>query len=174
MLELLGVETKLLFTSDVALPFYRYGEEWYPVDINMLSLDFEAARSSGAKLEYALSSRDAQTAILREAWEKYPPLQFPELDPEDMLLLRSVDEHIEEERLSPEDSFKESVILGLRMNRGVCREALYKRYNLNFETLYGDIVLRLIGQNLLERKGTRYSLTTHGRRFANLVMAELV
>ncbi len=99
VLELLGVEMKLLFNANVVLPFYNHAGEWYPVDVNMLSMNFEAARSSGAKLEFALSSQDAQTVVLREAWEKYPPLKFPELDPEDMLLLRSVDEYIEEERM---------------------------------------------------------------------------
>ena len=99
MLELMGVEVKLMFDENVLLPFYNHAEEWHPVDVNMLSMNFEAARSAGAKLEFTLSSRDAETVVLREAWQKYPPLQFPELDPEDMLLLRSVDEHIEEERL---------------------------------------------------------------------------
>ncbi|MFC1712965.1 tetratricopeptide repeat protein [Candidatus Poribacteria bacterium] len=100
VLELLGVETKLMLNSDVALPFYKHEGEWHPVDVNMLSLNFESARSSGAKLQFALSSRDAQTVVLREAWQKYPPLQFPELDPADMSLLQSVDKYIEEERLA--------------------------------------------------------------------------
>lgn len=97
VLELLGVEAQLMFNSDVALPFYKNEDVWYPVDMNMLSLDFESARSSGAKLEFALSSRDAQTVVLQEAWQKYPPLQFPELDPEDMSLLKTVDKYIEDE-----------------------------------------------------------------------------
>ena len=99
MLELMGVEVKLMFNENVLLPFYRHDGEWYPVDVNMLSLNFEAARSSGAKLELTLSSLGAETVVLQEAWQKYPPLQFSELNPGDMLLLGSVDEHIEEERL---------------------------------------------------------------------------
>lgn len=100
MLELLGVETMLMFNSDVALPFYNHDGEWHPVDMNMLSLDFDSARSSGAKLKFSLSSRGGETVVLRDAWEKFPPLRFPELDPEDMLLLRSVDEHIEKEEMA--------------------------------------------------------------------------
>ncbi len=98
MLELLGVKTKLMFTSDVALTFYKNEKEWHPVDVNMLSLNFEDALSSGAKLEFALSSRGAETVILQEAWEKYPPLKFPVLDPDDMSLLRLVDKYIEDEK----------------------------------------------------------------------------
>ncbi len=99
VLELLGVETKLMFNSNVMLPLYKHKEDWHPVDINMLSLSFEQARASGAGLQYTLSSQNAQTVVLREAWRTYPPLKFPELDPEDMSLLKSVDRLIEENRL---------------------------------------------------------------------------
>jgi tetratricopeptide (TPR) repeat protein len=99
VLELLGVEAKLIFNSDVMLPMYKHQGEWHPVDMNMLSLNFEGARSSGEKLQYSMSSQVAQEVVLREAWKKYPPLRFPELAPEHMKLLESVDEYIEEDRL---------------------------------------------------------------------------
>jgi len=99
VLEALDVEAKLTFSSDVMLPLYKHQENWYPVDMNMLSLDFEAARASGQKVLHTMSSQNAHTVILREAWMTYPPLQFPELAPEHMSLLKSVDEHIAKDRL---------------------------------------------------------------------------
>jgi len=104
VLEALGAETKLIFNSNVMLPLYKYQEDWHPVDMNMLSLDFDAARSSGQKVMPTMLSQNADTAVLREAWMKYPPLRFPELAPEHMSLLKSVDQCIAEDRL--EDAAK--------------------------------------------------------------------
>jgi tetratricopeptide (TPR) repeat protein len=100
----LDVETKLIFNSDAMLPLYKHQDDWQPVDMNMLSLDFDAARSSGQKVLHTMSSEKANMVILREAWTKYPPLRFPELAPEHMSLLKSVDGHIAEDRL--EDAAK--------------------------------------------------------------------
>ncbi len=99
VLESLGAETELMFNSDAMLPLYRHQGNWHPVDMNMLSLNFESARASGAKLQNSMSTRGAETVVLREAWKKYPPLQFPELDPADMSQLKLVDKYIEEDRL---------------------------------------------------------------------------
>jgi tetratricopeptide (TPR) repeat protein len=104
ILELLGVETKLMFNSKVMLTLYKNDSEWHPVDINMLSLDFQAARASGGKLRYSVSSQSSYTVVLREAWRKYPPLKFPELAPNDMSQLQLVDEYIEDKRF--EDAAK--------------------------------------------------------------------
>jgi tetratricopeptide (TPR) repeat protein len=99
VLELLGVETELMFSSGVMLPLYRHQGNWHPVDMNMLSQNFDLARAAGAKLQNSMSSRGAETVVLREAWKKYAPLRFPELAPADMSQLRLVDKYIEEDRL---------------------------------------------------------------------------
>ena len=80
----------------------------------------------------------------------------------------------ETECLKREESFRETVIMGLRMNRGVSVETLRNRYGLDFEQVYGEIVDDLLAKTLLEWKNGHYRLTTKGRTFANLVMAELV
>jgi putative oxygen-independent coproporphyrinogen III oxidase len=81
---------------------------------------------------------------------------------------------IEEETLESEASFRETVIMGLRMNRGVSVSALARRYGLNLEEYYGETLEKLIAGELLELKADFLSLTDRGRAFANLVMAELV
>lgn len=80
----------------------------------------------------------------------------------------------EEEWLEPEASFRETVIMGLRMTQGVSRERLRQRYNMDIETCYGPTLTRLMNQGLLELSATTLRLTSTGRRFANQVMAELV
>ena len=81
---------------------------------------------------------------------------------------------IEEERLSPDASFRETVIMGLRMNRGVSLEMLERRYGICLEKYYGRTLQHLIVKGMLERVKGSLRLTEKGRPFANRVMAELV
>ncbi len=81
---------------------------------------------------------------------------------------------VEMECLKREESFRETVIMGLRMNQGVSSKVLQDRYGLDFETVYGEIVKNLCAQNLLKQNKSNFHLTAKGRSFANLVMAELV
>jgi oxygen-independent coproporphyrinogen III oxidase len=81
---------------------------------------------------------------------------------------------VESERLSLEESFRESVVLGLRMVGGLDRELLTHRFGLDVVTHYGNVLQRLIDQTLVELTNTHLRLTKLGRRFANLVMADLV
>ena len=79
----------------------------------------------------------------------------------------------EEECLEPAASFRETVIMGLRMNQGVSMERLQRRYQRGLDD-YGDILSRLVDQGLLEMTASHLRLTARGRIFANQVMAELV
>jgi oxygen-independent coproporphyrinogen-3 oxidase len=81
---------------------------------------------------------------------------------------------LDEERLEPEASFRETVIMGLRMLCGVSREELQKRYGRDAREYYGKDLIRLIDQGLLELTTSHLRLTAKGRMFANQVMAELV
>ncbi len=80
----------------------------------------------------------------------------------------------EKEYLAKEASFGETVIMGLRMNQGVSIKKLQDRYDLHPDQLYGKTLQRLLANNLLEYINNHLCLTTHGRQFANVVMAELV
>ncbi|HBI14042.1 MAG TPA: coproporphyrinogen III oxidase [Desulfobulbaceae bacterium] len=81
---------------------------------------------------------------------------------------------VEEERLEPEASLRETVVMGLRMVDGVSREDLRKRYGWDVRDYYGKALTRLVDQGLLELTTGRLRLTARGRKFANQVMAELV
>ncbi|MFH0780650.1 MAG: radical SAM family heme chaperone HemW [Pseudomonadota bacterium] len=82
--------------------------------------------------------------------------------------------YIESECLSTEASFRESVIMGLRMTKGVSLEQLNARYQIDLVAYYGSILEKLIDLKLIELTTTSLSLTAKGRPFANWIMAELV
>lgn len=78
------------------------------------------------------------------------------------------------ECLDKEASFRESVVVGLRMVDGVSCQALRDRYGLDIDFYYGDIIKKMINAALVERSSTHLRLTARGRQVANAVMVELV
>ena len=81
---------------------------------------------------------------------------------------------VDEEELSTEERFRETVIMGLRMIRGISLDALEKRFGINLITYYGATLDRLMRQQLLKVQQGRLRLTEQGLLLANTVMAELV
>ena len=80
----------------------------------------------------------------------------------------------ESEKLSPEAAFRETVIMGLRMNKGVSLTELYDRFGVDLQEYYGNTLTRLIALSLLRFKGDRLQVTHKGRPLSNRIMAELV
>ena len=80
----------------------------------------------------------------------------------------------ESERLDRTASFKETVIMGLRLTDGISDRRLRKRYGLSLAEVYGRSLDDLSGRGLISFDGLRLRLSEKGRRFANQVMAELV
>ena len=81
---------------------------------------------------------------------------------------------IDEEKLPLEDSFRETVIMGLRLVQGVSCTALYERYGLDIKEYYGPILEKLVKQGFIELTASRLRITHTGWPFANQIMAELV
>ena len=81
---------------------------------------------------------------------------------------------VEEEELDMEASFRETMIMGLRLTRGIDLNDLQSRFGLDPRIYYGKTLEHLINQGLLHLNQERLRLTTHGLIFANQVMAELV
>ncbi len=90
------------------------------------------------------------------------------------LMEKGISPVIWEEKLDREASFRETVIMGLRMTAGISLRSLEKRYGISVEEYYGDILKSLLGDGLLSCRAGRLHLSTRGRMFANRVMAELV
>ncbi len=81
---------------------------------------------------------------------------------------------VESEELSQEASFRETVVMGLRMTQGVSLRELYDRYTIDLKEHYGDTLSRLIGLLLLRLTEDRLHITEKGFPLANRIMAELV
>ena len=81
---------------------------------------------------------------------------------------------IEEEKLDRVSSFRESVVIGMRMLNGVSRADLVARYGMDVKDYYGDLLDRLQDGGLVELTPTHLRLSDYGRRVANRILAELV
>ncbi len=81
---------------------------------------------------------------------------------------------LEQETLDNEYRFRETVIMGLRMTKGVSLDSLRQRFAIDTADYYGPTLERLIGQRLLEIRRQQLRLTEQGLLLANTVMAELV
>ncbi len=81
---------------------------------------------------------------------------------------------IEKEILSPEDSFRETVIMGLRMVCGVSRKALAERYSIDIEKYYGSTLKKLQALGFLDLTESHLRITAKGWPLSNQIMAELV
>lgn len=81
---------------------------------------------------------------------------------------------IESECLSLESSFRETVIMGLRLMCGVSREFLRCRFGWDVDHFYGHTLEHQLSLGLVELTDTHLRLSARGRPLANRVMAELV
>ncbi len=81
---------------------------------------------------------------------------------------------VEKECLSREDSFRETVIMGLRMVEGVSRSTLHERYGMDLSEYYGVLLQKLLDPGFVEFTATHLRITQKGWPLANQIMAELV
>ncbi|NTV12628.1 MAG: radical SAM family heme chaperone HemW [Desulfobulbaceae bacterium] len=81
---------------------------------------------------------------------------------------------VEGESLDREKSFRETVIMGLRVLDGLDLGELNKRFEIDLHQYYGKTVDNLIAKGLLEMTSDRLRLTCRALPVANQVLAELV
>lgn len=80
----------------------------------------------------------------------------------------------ERELLTCEESFRETVIMGLRMEEGVSREALLHRYGIDLLAYYGATLEKLRLAGFVEVTTSHLRLSKKGFPLSNRIMAELV
>ena len=78
------------------------------------------------------------------------------------------------EELTPEERFRETVIMGLRMMAGISISELDLRFGFNPLDYYGDVLHILEQQGLIVIEDDHIFLSSTGIPLANQVMAELV
>ncbi|MBT8361563.1 MAG: radical SAM family heme chaperone HemW, partial [Deltaproteobacteria bacterium] len=81
---------------------------------------------------------------------------------------------VQREKLDCEASFRESVVIGLRLVKGVSEHRLFERYGISLAEVYGTHLPKLVQGGFLEYSHGYLRLTPRGFRVANTVMAELV
>lgn len=79
-----------------------------------------------------------------------------------------------EEHQTPEQERTDTVIMGLRLTRGLSRRKFAERFGCSFEELYGDELAALIDEGLMEMSEEAVYLTERGRLLANYVLAYFV
>ena len=79
-----------------------------------------------------------------------------------------------EERLDAEASCRETVVMGLRLIKGVDKQRLWAKHHHSLTELYGTKVYELVAAGLLDEQEDYLRLTARGLQIANQVMAELV
>nr|MBF0222334.1 radical SAM family heme chaperone HemW [Desulfobulbaceae bacterium] len=78
------------------------------------------------------------------------------------------------EGLSTEASFRETVIMGLRMLRGVDLNQLEKRFDLKPLSYYGETLRKLLAEDMIDIDDDYMKLTARALPVANQVLSELV
>lgn len=81
---------------------------------------------------------------------------------------------VEAEGLDRERSFRETVIMGLRLIEGLDLTELGDRFGIDLREYYGQTLARLVTKGLLELTDTRLRLTAQALPVANQVLVELV
>lgn len=81
---------------------------------------------------------------------------------------------MESECLALPASFRETVIMGLRMKKGVSLENLLSKYGLTPKEHYGSLLTSLLDMGMVEFTSTHLRITEKGWPFSNRIMAELV
>ena len=79
------------------------------------------------------------------------------------------------ERLGPEERARETAMLMLRrVQIGIDRDDFLRRTGFDLDALIGPVLVRFVGEGLLEDDGRRVRLTREGRFLADRVLCEVV
>ena len=95
-------------------------------------------------------------------------------EPVEMKEYLSGKEPVIEEELTLEEQMKETMLLGLRMNRGVSKEDFQDRFGVSMEQVFSGELKELKTSGLLESCEERIFLTSKGRDLANQVFVRFV
>ena len=87
---------------------------------------------------------------------------------------RELSDRFETEILPLEEQMAEEMILGLRMTKGVSREAFAERYGRTIDSVYGEIIRKYCKDGLLIEEDGYFRFTKRGLDLSNIVLCEFV
>lgn len=76
--------------------------------------------------------------------------------------------------LNRKDEIEEFMFLGLRLAQGIEKMAFRKRFGLDIQNVYGDVIEKYIKYGLLSETVERLALTEKGIDVSNVVLAEFI
>jgi oxygen-independent coproporphyrinogen-3 oxidase len=77
-------------------------------------------------------------------------------------------------QLTKENKMEEFMFLGLRRMNGISVKEFYHRFGVNYESVYGTVTKKFIGQDMLIQSGDRIYLSKRGIDVSNSVMCEFL
>ena len=83
-------------------------------------------------------------------------------------------EERESETVPPNDARFETMMLGLRMNRGVSESVFLQLHGKQLPQIYGAKLQQLLEKGLVEKEGDRWFLSDRGMDIQNAVLVELM
>jgi oxygen-independent coproporphyrinogen-3 oxidase len=78
------------------------------------------------------------------------------------------------EHLQVKQQMEEFMFLGLRMTKGISRDAFLKRFNIHADEIYGEVLRKLESGGLILNDGDNIRLTGYGTDISNYVLAEFM
>ncbi|NLT58736.1 MAG: radical SAM family heme chaperone HemW [Clostridiales bacterium] len=76
--------------------------------------------------------------------------------------------------VAPKDALADSIMLSLRLTRGIDTGEFAKTFRRDFERMMGDKLNKYLSAGLMVREGTRYRLTPQGFCVSNSILADLI
>ena len=78
------------------------------------------------------------------------------------------------QKLSKNDMMEEFMFLGLRLTDGISMKKFQEDFGRSYESVYGKVTEKLIGQGLIEKNGDNIRLTKRGMDVSNYAMSEFL
>ena len=78
------------------------------------------------------------------------------------------------ELLTEETEIEETMILGLRMMKGVSKKEFYHKYKKNITDIYGDIIRKYVKMGLMEENSHAIKLTEQGISVSNVILSDFL
>lgn len=82
--------------------------------------------------------------------------------------------HIHIETLDKKSEMEEFMFLGLRLMAGISRQQFEKKFQVTLNSVYGEVLRKLKGKQLIEEVAGYVRLTEHGIDVSNYVLAEFL
>ena len=82
--------------------------------------------------------------------------------------------HIHIETLDKKSEMEEFMFLGLRLMAGISRQQFEKKFQVTLNSVYGEVLRKLKGEQLIEEVAGDVRLTEHGIDVSNYVLAEFL